>query len=84
MAYLSFLVSMLVLFFVVRLTLKQKRFDVLNCLMVMFGLASVILDLDTILLDRLHPHAFVPSFGVLIAWYVSNRRPAVPDDEVSQ
>ncbi len=83
MDYLSFVVSMLVLFFVVRLTLKQKRFDVLNCLMVMFGLTSVILNLDTILLDRLHPHAFVPSFSVLIAWSISHGR-AAPDHKDSE
>ena len=83
MAYLSLVISMLVLFFVIRLTLKQKRFDVLNCLMVMFGLTSVLLDLDTILLDRLHPHAFVPSFGVLIAWSISHGR-SVPDNKVSE
>ena len=83
MVYFPLVISGLVLFFVVRLTLKQKRFDVLNCVMVMFGLTNVILGLDTVLYERLHPNAFVVSFGVLIAWYISQKRWA-PEDMRSE
>ncbi len=82
MIYISLVISVLVLFFVVHLTLKQQRFNVLNCIMVMSGLASVLLDIDTILLERQHPNAFAVSLGVLIAWYISRWR-WKPDNKAS-
>lgn len=74
MVYFSLILSLLVLFFVVRLTLRQRKFDWLNGLMIVCALAGVILDIDTIMTGRIHESAFVLGFGVVIAWVISSIR----------
>jgi hypothetical protein len=72
--YLSLFFSLLVLLFVVRLTLTQRRFDLLSGLMVMGALAVVLLDADTLATGRPHPTAGLLSLAVLALWiFVSLR-----------
>ncbi|MEJ7615513.1 MAG: hypothetical protein WKF30_00745 [Pyrinomonadaceae bacterium] len=70
-AYFGLILSLLVLFFVIRLTLAQRRFDWLNGLMIVCALAGAILDIDTILTGRVHESAYVLGLGVVIAWVIS-------------
>lgn len=74
MLYFSLILSLLVLTFVVRLTLVQRKFDWLNGLMIVCALAGVILDVDTIATGRVHESAYVLSIGVILAWIISNVR----------
>lgn len=71
MVYVSLIVSLLILSFVVRLTLVQRKFDWLNGLMIVCALAGVILDVDTIATGRVHQSAYVLSFGVFMIWIIS-------------
>jgi phosphoglycerol transferase MdoB-like AlkP superfamily enzyme len=68
MVYLSLILSLLVLLFVVRLTYTQRRFDFLSGLMVMGAVAVVMLDVDTLTTGRPHPSAGVLSLLVLALW----------------
>lgn len=74
MLYVSFIVSLLMLFFVVRLTLVQRRFDWLNGLMIVCALAGVILHIDAIATGRVHQSASILSFSVFITWLISSLR----------
>lgn len=75
MVYFSLILSLLVLSFVVRLTITQRKFDWLNGLMITCALAGVILDVDTLSTGREHPAAFLLSMAVLITWFLSSLRP---------
>ena len=74
MVYFSLILSLLVLFFVVRLALARRSFGVVSGLMIAGALASVMLDIDTLMMGRQHPSAAFLSFGVLILWIVTTVR----------
>ncbi|MEJ7713304.1 MAG: hypothetical protein WKF84_26520 [Pyrinomonadaceae bacterium] len=74
MVYFSLILSSLVLFFVVRLTLVQRKFDWVNGLMLVCALAGVILGIDTIITNRTHESAYVLGLGVVVAWIISSIR----------
>jgi hypothetical protein len=74
MVYFSLLLSLLVLFFVVRLALARRSFGVVSGLMIAGALASVMLDVDTLVTRRPHPSAAFLSFGVLLLWIITTMR----------
>ena len=74
MVYLSLVLSLLVLFFVVRLALARRIFGVVSGLMIAGALASVMLDVDTLVTNRPHPSAAILSFAVLILWIITTMR----------
>ncbi len=74
MVYLSLILSLLVLYFVVRLALARHSFGVVSGLMIAGALASVMLDVDTLVTARQHPSAAFLSFGVLTLWIITTMR----------
>lgn len=76
MVYLSFVLSILVLLFVIRLMFIQKRFDFLNGAIITGALIVVLLDVDTILTGRNYDISTFISLGVLLLWFFNmNRKP---------
>lgn len=76
MAYFSLILSIAVLFLVIRLMFFQKRFDVLNGAIITGALTVVLLDLDTIWSGRNYDISTFISFGVLLLWFFNmNRKP---------
>ncbi|MDQ3257765.1 MAG: hypothetical protein M3R15_28405 [Acidobacteriota bacterium] len=74
MVYISLILSLLVLFFVARLALAQARLNILSGMMIAGALASVLLDVDTLVMNRQHPSAVFLSFGVLLLWVIASMR----------
>ncbi|MBA3714186.1 MAG: hypothetical protein H0W76_17300 [Pyrinomonadaceae bacterium] len=74
MVYISLILSLLVLFFVSRLALAQRSFNILSGMMIAGALASVLLDVDTLVTNRQHPSAVFLSFGVLLLWIIASIR----------
>jgi succinate-acetate transporter protein len=73
MHYFSLILSILILLMVVRLMYFQKRFNILNGVLVMGALAVVILDVYEILYETRYTATTYISFGVLILWLISLR-----------
>lgn len=74
MVYFSLILSLFVLFLVVRLTIRQKRFDVLNGALVASALTVVVLDVDTLVTSNKHPEVGFLSLAVLLLWLFSLTR----------
>jgi hypothetical protein len=73
MHYFSLILSILILGMVVRLMYFQKRFNILNGVLVAGALAVVILDVYEILYETRYTATTYVSFGVLILWLISLR-----------
>jgi hypothetical protein len=74
MVYFSLILSIFVLFFVIRLMISQQRFDLLNGVIVTGALIVVLLDVDTLLTGRTYDVAGWISLGVLILWFINMGR----------
>lgn len=74
MVYFSLILSIFVLFLVIRLTLRQKRFDLLNGALIAGALTIVVLDVDTLVTTNKHPEVAFFSIGVLLLWIFSLTR----------
>jgi hypothetical protein len=74
MVYFSFILSIFVLLFVIRLMFVQKRFDVLNGIIITGALIVVLLDIDTILTGRNYDVTTFISLGVLLLWFFNMSR----------
>jgi hypothetical protein len=74
MVYFSLILSIFVLFFVIRLMISQQRFDILNGVIITGALIVVLLDIDTLLSGRTYDVAGWISLGVLILWFVNMGR----------
>ncbi len=79
MVIFSLILSFLVLLLVVRLTLVQKRFDILNGALIVGAMTVVVLDVDTIMTERRHSEVAFISIAVLILWFISMTRKAGKD-----
>lgn len=76
MVYLSLILSVLVLSFVIRLMFFQRRFDFLNGIIITGALIVVLLDIDTIVSGRNYDITTFISLGVLLLWFFNmNRKP---------
>ena len=76
MVYFSLILSILILLFVIRLMFLQKRFDLLNGVIITGALIVVLLDIDTIWTGRNYDVSTFISLGVLILWFINmNRKP---------
>ena len=74
MEYVSLILSIGILFFVIRLMTVQRRFDWLNGITITGALIVVLLDVDTILSGRKYDVTAFISLGVLILWIFNTRR----------
>lgn len=81
MVYLSLILSILVLFFVIRLMIFQKRFDIFNGVIITGALIVVLLDVDTLLTGRDYEIVSFISLGVLILWFINLRRKPLPIEQ---
>lgn len=81
MVYLSLILSILVLFFVIRLMIFQKRFDIFNGVIITGALIVVLLDIDTLLTGRDYEIVSFISLGVLILWFINLRRKPLPIEQ---
>ena len=76
MVYFSLILSILILLFVIRLMFLQKRFVLLNGVIITGALIVVLLDIDTIWTGRNYDVSTFISLGVLILWFINmNRKP---------
>lgn len=76
MVYFSLILSVLILFLVIRLMFFQKRFDLLNGLIITGALIVVLLDVDTIWTGRNYDISTFISLAVLLLWFFNmNRKP---------
>ena len=75
MEYVSLILSIGILFFVIRLMTVQRRFDWLNGITITGALIVVFLDVDTILSGRKYDATVFISLAVLILWIFNTRRP---------
>ena len=76
MVYFSLILSVLILFLVIRLMFFQKRFDLLNGLIITGALIVVLLDIDTIWTGRNYDISTFISLAVLLLWFFNmNRKP---------
>ncbi|MCU0237854.1 MAG: hypothetical protein MUC29_00300 [Pyrinomonadaceae bacterium] len=83
MVYISLILSILILFFVIRLMMYQKRFDILNGLIITGALTVVLLDIDTLVNLTEHPSSSYISFAVLILWFINMQRKPKETEEQS-
>lgn len=74
MVYLSLILSVGILFFVIQLMFYQRRFDFLNGVTITGALVGVLLDLDTLMTDRKYEIGGLISLTVLVLWFISSRR----------
>jgi hypothetical protein len=74
MVYFSLILSLFVLALVINLTIKQKRFDLLNGALVAGALTVVVLDVDTLVTSNKHPEVGFLSLAVLLLWIFSLMR----------
>lgn len=81
MVYLSLILSVYILFLVIRLTLRQKRFDLLNGALIAGSLTIVALDVDTLVTTNKHPEVAFISLAVLLIWIFSLRRKTAPSND---
>jgi len=74
MVYLSLILSLGILFFVVQLMFFQKRFDWLNGVIITGALVVVLLDIDTLITGRNYEITGIISLTILILWFINTRR----------
>lgn len=74
MEYVSLILSLIVIYFVLNLTFRQKRFDLLNGALIVGALTVVALDVDTLITKNKHWGVGFISLGVLLLWFISMRR----------
>ena len=74
MVYISLILSIAILFFVVRLMMEQKRFDFLNGFIITGALIVVLLDIDTILSGRIYEVTTFINLIVIVLWIINQRR----------
>jgi hypothetical protein len=74
MEYFSLILSIGILFFVIRLMTVQRRFDWLNGATITGALIVVLLDIDTIYTGRKYDVTPFISLTVLILWVFNTRR----------
>lgn len=74
MEYISLILSIGILFFVIQLMFFQQRFDWLNGITITAALIVVLLDLDTIISGRNYEISTFINFAVIALWFINTRR----------
>jgi hypothetical protein len=81
MVYLSLILSIGILFFVIQLMFYQRRFDWLNGVIITGALIGVLLDIDTLVTGRKYDIGGLISLAVLVLWFISGRRKPLEKEE---